>query len=368
MFCIYLAFLCIEWGMIRADQMNQRLCVCLWGLFLAAILLCCGITFPKAEGSGEQDAVRIRTVREGKGTWSVCLSSELSSVTEGRVMILLLTLELPRGGELDRVECGEGAEGLTLTVGTPVTDSGKTRVSVLLDGIPKPMGEGKNPAPILRVFMEYSSENDGEWEGYMGVTPGKYGDFGLYCLSKDGEREIIPLLAEGGQDETADEEKTDKEEVSVEETDERESDVRDEETTVVGDLPQTTTEGEETTWSATESPAETLQNLFMGCRETPVTDGCFAVQLLFYGNGQDTPFVCMEGGGVLRLYIRYGETGEPSWNHAVLTDAEEETKEGRWTVCTLKGLSAEARYVFWIYGRDGIIQLIYDNGVFVGYM
>ena len=309
----------------------------LWAGILAVMALLC-VCVLLATAAEEDAGAEIWVQRESEGVWCVYLSPGLSDLTDGRVCALLLMLEIEGGLTFDYAEAGEGAAGLGLTVGSPKKDGEKTRVSLLLDGIPQE-ADGGGGEPILRVFVACSTalrnENSGVQGGYMGITPVNQGDFGLYCLEADGTVGFIPLrvrVLEADTEEGTDGGETADREILTQESREEE----------------------------TEADVAESDGKFVGCRETGAKDGYFSVQLLFYGNG--TPVVCGEGGGVLSMEIRR-EGADGLWNG----EAGIYEDENR-IICTIRGLSEEKKYVFWIYVEGRVIRAVYENGHFVGYL
>jgi hypothetical protein len=111
-----------------------------------------GVGLSYAQEHEGEEAVSLWVKAEGGSggeVWGVYMSPGLCRVTQGGSMALLLTAEASEGWRIGRVEGGEGAEGLTLTVGeTPAR-----RVSVLLDGRATTEAESGENLPILRFFL-----------------------------------------------------------------------------------------------------------------------------------------------------------------------------------------------------------------------
>ena len=97
----------------------------------------------------------------------------------------------------------------------------------------------------------------------------------------------------------------------------------------------------------------TVTGKLLGCRETWASEGVFAVQLLFSGEG--TPVFCMEGGGVL-----YAECGVV--DGSAVGRAEESMR-----AFTVRGLSVHRRYVFLVATVDGWVTVTYEGGEFRGF-
>jgi hypothetical protein len=107
----------------------------------------------------------------------------------------------------------------------------------------------------------------------------------------------------------------------------------------------------------TEPPFES-DGQYVGCQETKVTAGEYAVRFLFHGS---TPVFCAEGGGQLALEIT-AEGQICAWG-----EQESTVYEGDFSVCTFRGLRAEGRYVFRVFAYGAWVQVIYDGGRFLGY-
>jgi hypothetical protein len=107
----------------------------------------------------------------------------------------------------------------------------------------------------------------------------------------------------------------------------------------------------------TEPPFES-DGQYIGCQESKVTAGEYAVRFLFHGA---TPVFCAEGGGRLSLEI----TAE----HNVCAHGEQgdAVYEGDFSVCTFRGLRTEGRYVFRVFAYGTWVPVIYDGGRFLGY-
>lgn len=300
----------------------QRITVCFaCGLIFTVFALLLGITGGYA-GEDHGEGAELRLLREEKEVWTVCLSRGLGDMTEGKAMAFLFALEVSEGTEIERMETYGSAEGLRLTVGAAAGG----RVSVLLDGYA--MGKEAENGEILRIYTQ------GEG-GYMGVTAGDYGEFGIYCLREDGQVTWIPVRI-------MDESPLETGEIATETTHTEPESVPLSEETEAETPPCTSGE------TAIETdPLSSLPNRFMGCRETSPRDGVFSAQFLFYGEREDTPVVCFGGGGAIILEVRRREDG--------------------WSFCTFRGLDGEGRYEFWVCTQDGWVSAVYERGKFQGF-
>lgn len=304
-----------------------RLAVFLIAVWMGSVTASWAVTFGYAEEAGEENIAAVTVTAEVMdpvcGEWAVCLSHSLYELAGERDLALLVTVEAAEGYTVEAVGLGEGAEGLTLTVGEHPAGS----VSVLLDGRVRRGAEGK----ILRIKLGVSEEKQPIQGGYMDVTGGKYGEFALYTRNEAGEVELIPLVWMSGREEET-------EDVTAETVTEGEETAAEERDTVGA----VTRESDET-----ETVEPRPIDRFLGCRETAVKEGRFAVQFLFSGSGRDTPVICLEGGGVLSLEVTYREDGV--------------------SFCTFRGLDGEGSYVFWVYTEQGWISVRYEKGRFCGF-
>jgi hypothetical protein len=117
------------------------------------------------------------------------------------------------------------------------------------------------------------------------------------------------------------------------------------------------TESSPETGDSTEPPFES-DGQYIGCQETKVTAGEYAVRFLFHGA---TPVFCAEGGGQLAMEIT-AEGQICAWG-----EQESTVYEGDFFVCTFRGLRAEGRYVFRVFAHGAWVPVIYDGGRFLGY-
>jgi hypothetical protein len=101
-----------------------------------------------------------------------------------------------------------------------------------------------------------------------------------------------------------------------------------------------------------------VEGQYIGCQETKVKAGEYAVRFLFQGA---TPVFCAEGGGQLAMEIT-AEGQICAWG-----EQESTVYEGDFFVCTFRGLRAEGRYVFRVFAHGAWVPVIYDGGRFLGY-
>ena len=94
---------------------------------------------------------------------------------------------------------------------------------------------------------------------------------------------------------------------------------------------------------------------FLGCRETRAVEGMYTVQFLFDGEGIGTPILCMEGSGV--LYLSCEKTEGLSGDRGRVVRR----------TCTVQGLLADRKYVFWVGTDGGWVTVTYEGGRFCGF-
>ena len=274
----------------------------LWGLFFLGITVLL-LTGMNADTS---DTELYLYVREEEA-WEICLSVGLGEVADGKNVALLLELEPPKGRTVESVESGEGAEGVSLTVG-----SREGRICLLLDGIPK--GDGK---VLVRIHLLGDGEERPRLMGEGSVI--------LYRLEEDGGITKIPI---GIKNESDMPEPPEEETCTETETQE--------ESTEIGSREP---ESEPTVEENTPPP------LPWGCQETVPQDGLYAVRFWFRDGA---PVICMGGGGVVIMTV-------------------EDQGKGEWVSVTFRDLDICRRYVFAVFTSDGVVLAVYEGGLFQGF-
>ena len=318
----------INWGMKKRifGNMCGR-----WGI--ASLFFGLWILFLCLSVAGREEDPPVLSVRREEGTGRIGIYGNLHSLTGDFPSAILLEVEAPDGGRWQAVTAEEGAEGLILTHG----DLGEKTVRILLDGV----CEGNSDSPLLWLWLDCPL---GLGEGVT-VTGEGGGELLLYVLRDGGRIEKIPLSVvwEGDEAivETAETPSTPETTYTPETVEKAE--------TEGAVLPPDTEEPPPT--DSTPFPTAT----FLGCRETGVGEGMYAVQFLFGEEGGGTPILCMEGGGALYLScgIMEGLAGERG-------------AEVR-RFCTVQGLSADRKYVFWVGTEDGWVTVTYEGGIFGGF-
>ena len=260
--------------------------------------------------------------REEEGLWSIWISPNISELTDGDPLALLVEVVAPDGWRITHVTAGKGAEGLVLTCGS-VTDKGGR---ILLDGV----STGEDAGPILLIYGEKIPLFSAEQGGYMGVTGADGGEICLFVLKNGGVVEEIPVAVVW--------------EDTYEKPAEAETDTEDE------------TAGEtvrETETAEIPVPEDEESGVFLGCRETAAVGGAYTVQLLFRG-GSGPTLLYAEGGGVIYA----------AWER--VEDLPSEGGEGVFS-CTLRGLLEDRNYVFWVRRGEAWVSVTYTAGVFEGF-
>lgn len=303
---------------------------------LASALLILSLLLTAFGGVAESPTMTVR--REEEDLWSLSLSADLFKLTAGDPIVLLAEITAPEGWTIREITEGPGAERLILTHGAlPAKE-----VKILLDGRADEDSEGV----ILWVKTEKNTQNPSKQGGYMGVTGVDSENLTLYIGRGDGHAEVIPVGVEvdprgwieetqGGSTESTPEEGAS--EAPWESM-----------TEILPDREETLSSSHE----GSECESDPQLPVFLGCRETEVREGTFAVQFLFVGEA--APVICMEGGGVIYAESRVysGALGEETWS-----------------ICTFRGLSAQRRYVFLVADGRGneSVPAVYDGGSFMGF-
>ena len=276
----------------------------------------------------------------------VCADRPLYEISRGGAVALGLTLELAEGWSCGEVIACGGTEGMTVTVG-----ENENSLHILLDGRP-PRGDDAQGGRLLQVAVSSS--------GSTPLSVRIHADGGCYYINENGEICSCPISAEVEMTESVSEE-------SVPEP--QESTAPRDDTTAETDFSQETetffvTDTKVETQPETKPTAATgtgevcgLPSAYVGCQETPVRDGGYAVRLLFLG---EVPAIWVEGGGYL--------TFEITWIHSVEACEDGKIREyaGEWSVCTFRGLRAKGRYTFFVETEQGTVGLFYENGRFLG--
>ena len=308
-----------------------------WGIFLLLLGFCILLLCLSVGGREEDPPVLL--VRQEKGTGGIGIYGDIYGLTGDCPAAILLEVNAPEGRRWQDVSVGEGAEGMTLTHGEL---EGKT-VKILLDGV---FPEGSE-SPLLWLWPDSPF---GQGEGIT-VTGEGGGEPVLYVLGDGGHVERIPLSV-------------------VWEEREPETDGETPETETGGASETETGGASETTDIHDGAESDTVLDLvcpppldadppptatFLGCRETGIVGGTYAVQLLFGGEGEGTPVLCMEGGGL--LYVSCGTMDG--------LDGARGREASRF--CMLQGLLADRRYVFWVGTEEGFVTVTYEGGRFMGF-
>ena len=306
----------IEWSMKKFIWRAAKRGI---SLLLTVLVLLCGARVG-IDGEGMIPMLTVR--REEEGLWSIWISPNISELTDGDPLALLVEVVAPDGWRITHVTAGKGAEGLVLTCGS-VTDKGGR---ILLDGV----STGEDAGPILLIYGEKIPLFSAEQGGYMGVTGVEGGEICLFVLKNGGVVEEIPVAVvwEDTYEKPAEAE-TDSEDETAGET------VRETET---AEIPV---------------PEDEESGVFLGCRETAAVGGAYTVQLLFRG-GSGPTLLYAEGGGVIYA----------AWER--VEDLPSEGGEGVFS-CTLRGLLEDRSYVFWVRRGEAWVSVTYTAGVFEGF-
>ena len=349
--------------MLIQFQKNQILCrlLCVLFLILAGTLTVVhGYAVESERGALEMYLSEgAASAGEAERVLYLCAEGSLHEVALGGALALRVTLEISRGWTLESVTACPMAEGMTVTVG-----GREGTVRLLLDGIPPDLGPEAGDGSLLELRLTRAEGGsplsitlcEGEFY-YMDPV------FGICTmpvflpkLSTDPSDDIIfSGKATDKRDDISPENASDVTEgddmPSPEESTTREDDITADGscgTTCGGSCGATCDEE-----SLPAEPAPAVGSVYMGCQETPVREGEYAVRFLFVG---ETPVVCGEGGGLLRMEITKASAVEET------VGQNTRRHEGNWSVCTFYGLRADRSYVFLVYTDEKVVSVCYNKG------
>lgn len=355
--------------MLQYYRMNQRLFAGILGLLFVWITLFLTLDSEAEDGSkGAVLAVTAQRTGEDRAAGEVRLAVSLPAFTHGRAVALLLTLEASEGWVITGIAPGSAARGLTLTAG----ETGGGTVSVLLDGkfedICFQSAEDGEDMTLLQAELRRDKPR-AEGESEPNLLSVREGSAVLYCLEipeeAGGGVSMIPISVTYGRENTAPgtedtthspEEPTrgTQESGETEAAEETEASERDDATYKA---PSGESQGE---WTPSvpeddrgEGELPEPRGILLGCQETAVQEGIYAVRFLF--SEAYLPVVCVRGGGVLRL-----EAGETVMDLTECAGSMIRTY-------TFRGLSEAGEYEFRIYTREGVISVLYSRGRFLGF-
>lgn len=363
---------------------NRRICLFLeliFGVMAAVTVIAFTVMRGGAFGRGDAFGLYVDNRHTADGEEAavyVCAEAPLAACGRegGEIAVALqFSLCISEGWSFGDVMPCEGAEGMTVTVGR-----GGDSLRLLIDGraigragggaAETDRGSASAPVRLLRItvvpkhtdaapclvrlvdggslyYMEGSREASSMSIFEMETSTGESDDI----VSGTGVSEEVPVVTDPETEADTVFHETVSEE-SILETEEEPP-----------PEPQTS-ESEDASGSESErepepdAPGGMPFSEFVGCQETAVRDGEYAVRFLFFGSA---PVVCTEGGGCLRAEVQ-GADSIQAWSEGA---SEEYT--GGWTVCIFRGLRAEGRYTFFVYTECGVIRVRYADGRFEGY-
>ena len=332
----FFCFFRIEWGMKqeiwKKSFWRRGIILLLAVLFIPILELSAEIpavspTVSPAVSPKEDASPTLVVRREEEDLWSLWITPRLYGLTAGEPAALLLRIHAPDGRLVREITGGYGTRGMTLTHG----ELPAGEVGVLLDGRLSEAADGA----ILWVRMEESWDLLLKQGGHMGVTGGDGDPTILFVLQRDGHVTEIPLTVKvdpsGWREDSGGDSFQDSDEETI--------------GSVTEQPPASDTNPPET-----EKIQDAIPSVFLGCRETGVTGGAYTVQFLFKGDGEHTPVICMEGGGIL-----------------LARSAEVEVKGEMLNACSFFGLKHDRTYTFLVGTDRGWVEVTYENGRFAGF-
>ena len=308
------------------------------------ILLLAVLFIPILELSAESPAVSPKedasptlvVRREEEDLWSLWITPRLYGLTAGEPAALLLRIHAPDGRFVREITGGYGTRGMTLTHG----ELPAGEVGVLLDGRLSEAADGA----ILWVRMEESRDLLLKQGDHMGVTGGDGDPTTLFVLQRDGHVSEIPLTVKvdpsGWREDSCQDSSC---------PDSSEDNCQDSNEETIGSVTEQPPPSD-TNPPETEKIQDAIPSVFLGCRETGVTGGAYTVQFLFKGDGEHTPVICMEGGGIL-----------------LARSAEVEVKGDVLNACSFFGLKHDRTYTFLVGTDRGWVEVTYEKGKFAGF-
>jgi hypothetical protein len=348
---------------------NKRICLLCGVLFLVLaviVIFSSGIAVAE-EVSLEENGFSIyadasQVTEEGGGILYICAQAHSQGGRGGKGVLavaLQFSLEVSEGWGFGEVTACGWAEGMTVTVGQDGSS-----LHILIDGYVEDnaveTGDGDDGVPsrcFLQIELIPLSAHPGDRRVQMEAGGC------LYYMDAKYEIDSLPLRWEESSTaerddiftETPFDTSIDPPETQTE--GEAESDSAESDSAESDSAESASTESSPETGDSTEPPFES-DGQYIGCQETKVTAGEYAVRFLFHGA---TPVFCAEGGGRLALEI----TAE----HSICARGEQgdAVYEGDFSVCTFRGLRAEGRYVFRVFAHGTWVQVIYDGGRFLGH-
>ena len=332
----FFCFFRIEWGMKqeiwKKSFWRRGIILLLAVLFIPILELSAESPTVSPAVSPKEDASPTLVVRrEEEDLWSLWITPRLYGLTAGEPAALLLRIHAPDGRFVREITGGYGTRGMTLTHG----ELPAGEVGVLLDGRLFEAADGA----ILWVRMEESRDLLLKQGDHMGVTGGDGDPTTLFVLQRDGHVSEIPLTVKmdpsGWREDSCQDSSEDSCLDSNEET--------------IGSVTEQPP-ASDTNPPETEKIQDAIPSVFLGCRETGVTGGAYTVQFLFKGDGEHTPVICMEGGGIL-----------------LARSDRVEVKGEMLNACSFFGLKHDRTYTFLVGTDRGWVEVTYEKGKFAGF-
>jgi hypothetical protein len=349
---------------------NKRICLLCGVLFLvlAVMVIFSSRVAVAEEGAFERNGFSLyadasRVTEEGGGILYICAQAHSQGGRGGKgvlAMALQFSLVVSEGWGFGAVTACGWAEGMTVTVGRD-----GSRLHILIDGYVEDTlgetGDGDEGVPsrcFLQIELIPLSAHPGDRRVQMEA------EGCLYYIDEKYEIDSLPIGWEESSTGLGDDISTDTSfdtSTALPETQtEGVSESHPVETAESSSAESSSAETAESSFAEwdTAEPPPAVEGQYIGCQETKVTAGEYAVRFLFHGA---TPVFCAEGGGQLAMEIT-AEGQICAWG-----EQESTVYEGDFFVCTFRGLRAEGRYVFRVFAHGTWVRVIYDGGRFLGY-
>lgn len=332
----------------------RLICVGICVIFLCLFLFSSGL-ISRAEAWVEANDIQIYGQQEGN-RWSLYSTRDLYELCEGGAVAWMIQIRIPACWQVTAIE---GNRGLVATA-----SAWEGNIRVLLDGIVSPPGEDATEA-FLTVTIEAegntvdneSCVGDENIERSIQLLPDE--NAYIYVLKEDRHILRYPYTVMNLNEETTHPDERGTDEPKLCET-----------TDFDADIPEIETsdwqESEIYTQETVREPVlgAPLEFSYMGCQETGISNGTYAVRFLFCG--AYTPVICIEGGGFLTVQVHHEdfiEAYERDKPQSYLPPGQEE-----WTICVFRGLWENRLYRFMVYTEEQALMVTYEGGRYMGYI
>ena len=345
--------------MLICFDSNRRICLIMCVIFLLVVSSVFTIGAVLQGEALERSEESILTIyvdvvmgpSKGEAMAYICADSSLYEISGGGAVGIIMTLELSSGWAFGEAvlpkEFPDETEGMTVTA--RADEYGDT-LNILLDGTP-PATDEKDEVRLVKVNLKSLAD-------VTSLSIGLSVKGGIYYTRGNGEICTQPVKVMGYIPDPVGTEDSDE---NLQESTGEEDDSTATIETMIPQVSDSVSEHDTERETCIETNVEDeppVPFVYVGCQETPVTEGEYSVRLLFFG---DLPAVLVEGGGYLTVEIEN--------THLVEAYVGGETRryQGDWLLCTFHGLREDREYTFSIPSAQGEVNISYRDGRFRGY-